>query len=605
MASANNKVDDTDVMAASVNDPELIAKTLSQGFPWLRFPPTLEAAYDRDRHRRLLPRAIAIGWYALGIYLTYSLSDYWLLPESVHQYTIAIRLLVVFPVICYLIWGSYQSWSAQTYLRLYVFAYFIGGLSVIAIILIARLQRVPIPYEGLVVTMMFGYLLLALPFYHVLLVSSLLLVIYIFAELFAGYPPGLLVFNCFFLLTANVIGAVGCYLQEQAQRRNYLNQCLVEISRDSAQEQSDAKTLLLATASHDLRQPLHAMTLFAENLEQNLPEGEQKNTARNLQASMQQLNQLLGSLLDISRLQVGVVEPQCRHFDPGPLLRQLVLEGQREGGCKLELNDNGPGKQSVFSDPVLFTRIIRNLIENAIEHAEATIVSVKLITQGDQVVVSVSDNGKGIPATELDNIFEEFHQLNANTKSGLGLGLAIVKQMANLLHVDLQVNSTEGKGTEFMICLPKGESLDSTQLQAVPHTESSIEAGRILMAEDSPDILSSASALVCSWGYQVDCAASVSQAMDLVAVNRYHAVISDYHFQEEETGESLVRRLRKQHYDLPVMILTADTHVQLDDPDLMPLQVCYKPLKPARFRMILNYLLSGASRPPSTAPADP
>lgn len=592
MTSSHKKTADLQVGDARADDSALIADTLERGFAWLRFPPALESAYDQDRHRRLLPRAIAIGWYALGIHLAYSLSDYLLLPEVVYPFTIAIRLLIMCPLIAYLIWVSYRSWSARAYLCLYAFGYLVSGLSIIAIILVARLQQVPIPYEGLLVLMMFGYLLLAIPFYHVLLVSAFLFSAYVLAEWLAGYPLESLIFNSFFLFTANVIGAVGCYLQEQAQRRNYLNQCLVEISRDTAQAQSDSKTLLLATASHDLRQPLHAMTLFAENLEQNLPDGEAKTTARHLQSSILQLNQLLESLLDISRLQVGIVEPQFKHFDPGPVIEQVVLESQRDGVTKIRINNHLAGQQAVFSDSVLFARMLRNLIENAMEHARATVVSVDVTLRAETVEISVRDNGKGIPAEALDTIFEAFHQLDSAPETGLGLGLAIVKQMANLLRIELEVSSVEDHGTIFTIRLPKGNQAVLRDFQDNQNISQTQCGGRILMIEDSPNVLSSASALVGRWGYQVDCAASVDEGLALLARGQYHVVISDYHFQEGVNGDSFVRSMRRQGYDLPVMILTADTHVQLDDSELMPVLVCYKPLKPARFRMALNHLFA-------------
>ena len=573
-------------------DELMAADTLRKGFPWLIFPSELERRYRNDRHPWLRSRVITLGWYAIAIHLAYCISDYLLLPESVHRISIAIRLLIVCPILLYSIWTSYRPWQPERFVHWYILVYTISALAIIGIILTARLQSIPIPYEGLLLMMLFGYLLTGIPFYPIIGASVLIFLAYLLAEIWSGYPIKELVYNAFFLLTANVLGAVGSYFQEHAQRTNFLNQYLIENSRDTAQHQSDSKTRLLAAASHDLRQPLHAMTLFAENLEQTLPDGEHKTAARHLKLSIEHLNQLLGSVLDISRLQVGIVEPIFKHFDLSSVIEQVVRETKRVDATEISIHRDGTAHYTAYSDVILFTRMLRNLIENGIEHACAKLILIELTHQDEGIEVSVCDDGRGIPEKELEHIFDEFHRLNRKPGTGMGLGLAIVKQMATLLAIKLSVTSVEGGGTKFSMLLPKGEQLNEEPDSEFDKPDRVRLGARILMADDSPSILSSASSIVAGWGYQVDCASSTAEALNLFKTNHYDLLISDYHFANGPNGGEFAWELRQSGYDLPIMILTADIHIKLDDPQLAPLLVAHKPLKPAKFRMMLNHLMA-------------
>lgn len=571
---------------------DMIAQALAEGFPGLRFEPSLEHSFFLDRHRWLITRAVAVAWYGLGMMLAYCVADYLFLPASVYPQSIAIRLLVIAPFILLVIVAAKRAWPPRIFLGVYFCAYLVGGMGVIWIIFISRLNAFQIPYEGLLLIMLFGYLIMGLPFRMVLGGSVFLFGLYALAEHQANLPLDRLVYNSLFILTANVIGAVGCYLQESYFRRNYLNQQLVEIARDDAQTQAESKARLLAAASHDLRQPLHAMTLFAESLEQRLPEGPERTTARHMQVSIHHLNRLLGSLLDMSRLQFGAIKPTYKRLELMTLIEQVAREVQHPDSTEVVI-ESTTRPCWVHTDDLVLTRILRNLLENAIEHADASRIVIRAESEEAGVCLCVLDNGKGIPESEYENIFKEFHQITQRPHRGLGLGLAIVRQMAALLDLEVRIDSSAGKGTTFSMILPKAEQLPERTGQVLRQLVNERSA-RILLADDSPDIRASTQTLLQAWGYDVHAVATAESVMAALAAEHYDLLITDYHFHQGEglTGGALAYQVRQQWPGLPIMVLTADTSIELDDPDLQPLMLSFKPVKPAKLRLVLNHLLN-------------
>lgn len=571
---------------------DMIAQALAKGCPGLRFEPSLEHSFREDRHRWLITRAVAVAWYALGMMVTYCVADYLFLPDSVYPRSIAIRLLVIAPFILLVILGARRAWPPRIFLGVYFCTYLVGGIGVIWIIFISRLNAFPIPYEGLLLIMMFGYLIMGLPLRMVMGGSVFLFSLYALAEYLAGLPLDQLIYNSLFILTANVIGAIGCYLQENYFRRNYLNQQLVEIARDDAQTQAESKARLLAAASHDLRQPLHAMTLFAESLEQRLPEGPERTTARHIQVSIHHLNRLLGSLLDMSRLQFGVIKPTYKRLELMTLIEQVAREVQHPDSTDVVI-ESTVRPCWVQTDDLVLTRILRNLLENAIEHAEASRIVIRVEGEDAGVTLSVLDNGKGIPEGEYENIFKEFHQITERPHRGLGLGLAIVRQMAALLDLEVRIASSAGKGTTFSMILPTAEQLPEGSGQILRQLDNERSA-RILLADDAPDIRASTQTLLQAWGYDVHAVATAECVPTALEAGHYDLLITDYQFAQGGglTGGALAYQVRKRWPGLPIMVLTADTTIVLDDPVLQPLVLSFKPVKPAKLRLVLNHLLN-------------
>lgn len=570
-------------------DSKMVSQTIQDGFPSLKFPLPIERAFDLVRYDTLIKRAPIISLYAVVMLLLYSLSDFVFLPESVHVISIGIRLFVVVPALIFIVWCSYRKWPYSIYQVLYTGTYCIAGLAVVTIIMVARIQHVPMPYEGLLLIVFLGYLIIGIPFFHALVVSVGLSFLYIGVEIAVDYPTRDLAYNAFFVLTSNAIGAVGCYMHERTQRLAFLNQLLVERSRDEAERENESKTKLLAVASHDLRQPLHAMTLFAENLENALVDAESKAKAQHIQASIRHLNQLLSSLLDMSRLQYGVVKPHLKGFDLLSLVEQVVRESHH-GHVLMEIEGHKKGAW-VKSDALIVARILRNLIDNALEHAQPTCVSIAFRNEKDHVTLSVTDNGVGISHQDIERIFEQFQQVKDRPKAGLGLGLSIVKQMSQLIGAELSVRSEIGQGTTFELVLPAFDrALDLSEMPSA-HDIEKVHQKRVLIAEDAPDVLTASSEMIRSWGYQVEAVASVEEAVQVLHDQSFDLIITDYHFAGQKDGIDLVRWMRAQNLSWPAIILTADTQIEFDETAMSPTVVAFKPIKPAKLKVMIRQLL--------------
>jgi len=582
-----------------------VKRDLATGFRYLRFSTPIEYVYQQYFHQWLLKRARPVGWISLIIFLCYSVLDYHLFPTFVSQWTIGIRLFFICPIILMVIWLCYQSVSNKLFFRLYSLGYFLAGLAIVAIIMAARLQQVYMPYDGLLLLFMFGYFVMGVPFSYVVVASWLIMLAYLAAGVFAGIASQEIIYNSFFLITANIIGGLGSYLQEKSQRRHFLGQLLLEFSHDKAEKESKLKTTLLATASHELRQPLHAMNLLAENLSDQLSNENQKSVMGRLQLSIKQLQDLLGSLFEISRLSVGVVKPRKKNIDCGSLTRMLVMEYQprcRDAG--IELVVKGDESLKVYTDPLLLTRILRNLLENAIKHSDASTLWVSLGLLNNQVMITVEDNGVGIADLQQDEVFKEFSSLSRHG-GGLGVGLAIVKQLADLLDITLHLKSSSGSGCAFSLMLPKSnaEPIDEGIDLFVP--ANSTQGGRRLMVvDDDLDILASMTSLIRGWGYEVIAFDSPEQALNSVLNEKPDVVIADYEYlnvNDNFNGAELIGLLRlRANQAIPALLLSANTELDLEAKLDKNSIVAYKPLKPAKLKLIIQHLLDMAEsvKPP-------
>ena len=575
-----------------------VKRDLAAGFRWLRFSSPIEIVYQQFFHQKLIKRGRPVGWISLAIFLCYSVLDYRLFPGFVSQWTISIRLFFVCPIIFMVIWLCYQPISSRLFFRLYSLSYLLSGLAIVAIIMAARFQQVYMPYDGLLLLLMFGYFVMGVPFYYVVVSSWLIMLVYLVGGVFVAIPSQEIIYNSFFLITANIIGGVGSYLQENSQRKHFLGQLLLEFSHEKAAQESELKTKLVATASHELRQPLHAMNLLAENLSGQLNETNQKDVMGRLQLSIMQLQELLGSLFDISRLSVGVVKPRKKVVDCGPLIRNIALEYQsRCSDAGITLVVKGEASLKVNTDPLLLTRITRNLLENAIKHSKASALTIRLKFLNDQVVVVVEDNGVGIADSHHNEVFKEFNSLSKHS-GGLGVGLAIVKQLSDLLDIHLQLKSSPARGCTFTLLLPKLNKQAYSDVAAfkdeVSKTTSANQRGkRLMVVDDDLDILASMTSLIKGWGYEVVAFDCPEQALNAALSKQPDAVIADYEYLNDSVnGAELIGLLRlRTERTIPSLLLSANTEVDLEAKVDENVVVAYKPLKPAKLKLIIQHLL--------------
>lgn len=369
-----------------------------------------------------------------------------------------------------------------------------------------------------------------------------------------------------------------------------------------------ARSRFLAAASHDLRQPMHALTLLVEALKEKIrPQaGEPLRLIEHIEASAHSMESLLNALLDLSKLDAGVVVARLECFKVGPVFERLARQfGPLAAEKGLQLRVHG-GKVAVYTDPVLLERILGNLLANAIRYTDQgrIVLGIRRV-QKDWVRFEVLDSGKGIPEAFRQRIFEEYFQLEnpeRDRDKGLGLGLSIVQRLARLLGSPVEVRSELGRGSSFSIrtvrCeLPAGR----TQEEAHRPDEILAPAGKaplVVFIDDDESILEAMAAVFEQWG--IELAADVDARdikEDLLELGRRpDAILSDYRLRDGHTGIDAIAELRAVFGpDIPAALITGDTAATtMQAINASGLPVLHKPLKPATLRAYLNHMLAGA-----------
>ncbi len=400
----------------------------------------------------------------------------------------------------------------------------------------------------------------------------------------------------------------------------------VTLEKISAEKANQEKSHFLAAASHDLRQPLNSMGLFLYALGQQLKSSSNGFTSHNehvsssglfnkIESSYSALKSLFDALLEVSRLDAGNVEinikPLCLKHIIAPISDELREQAKLKG---LQLSYNS-SNECVSADPVLLSRILRNLVGNAIKYTVQGEVTIIESINENTVTIEVIDTGIGIPANELDNIFNEYQQLANNRRDrseGIGLGLSIVKKMAHLMGSEIKVESTLGQGSCFSIQLPLCEAENdkdkTNRFFSIPNDGHSsyllpsqallsqtLHSKRILVIDDEQDILQAMSLLLSSWGYEVDCANSYRQALDAIQQHEPHLILSDYRLQDNMNGiQALLKLAALISEPVQAIIITGDT-----DPEILEhIQgngfVClHKPIDPKQLQKVLIRTLNG------------
>ncbi|KAF0103796.1 MAG: periplasmic sensor hybrid histidine kinase [bacterium] len=400
--------------------------------------------------------------------------------------------------------------------------------------------------------------------------------------------------------------------QRVAERTSALDQVNVSLlaQKRGAEEANQAKSRFLAAASHDLRQPMHALSLLVSALDDNLREHgeagdrwtETRRLADLIEASVRNMGNLLNDLLDLSRLDAGVIVPHpvCARVDE--ILDRLsarFLPLALKKGLRMRFVT---GHMEVETDPVLLDRILANLIDNAIRYTDSGGILVGTRRRaGGGARIEVVDSGIGIPGAMLERIFEEYFQLGnpeRDRDKGQGLGLSIVKRLADLLGCRISVRSRPGRGTHFSLELPPC----ATAAPAPARSEHAVEPaalpgrdGLVLLVEDDEVIVQAMRALFAQWGVPLITASGIEEALRaLDAAGRAPAlVLSDYRLPGGCDGIGVVARLRARYGgDMPAILVTGDTGEEaMRAVAASGLTLLHKPLHPAKLRALLSHVL--------------
>ncbi|MBC9249888.1 hybrid sensor histidine kinase/response regulator [Pseudomonas alcaligenes] len=371
-------------------------------------------------------------------------------------------------------------------------------------------------------------------------------------------------------------------------------------ARDAAQEANHSKDKFLAAASHDLLQPLNAARLLISTLrERCLPDAELTLVERAHHA-LEGAEELLADLLDISRLDQAAVRPDPAVYRLDELLAPLASEFQpvaEAAGLRLRLRLHAPAL-AVRTDLRLLSRILRNLLSNACRYTREGGVLLAARRRGEHVRLEVWDSGQGIPADQLQAIFQEFKQLElarGQERKGVGLGLAIVERIATILGCRVEVRSRPGRGSVFALEVPLAATseLPVKTERAEPSLGDPLPGRRLLVLDNEPSILESMAALLGQWGCQVLTAQDQTQALAVLQGQAPEVILADYHLDDGVTGCEVVQGLC-QHFsrDIPVVMITADRSERcLSELQHRNIPLLNKPLKPGKLRAVLSQLL--------------
>ncbi len=369
-----------------------------------------------------------------------------------------------------------------------------------------------------------------------------------------------------------------------------------------AENANQSKSRFLAAASHDLRQPVHALGMFVAAAKHSTSAQEHTAIIEHIGAAVGSLAALFDSLLDVSRLDAGILLPQIKTVMIAPILRKLSAEyGPEADAKKLRLRLRC-GDIAVRTDALLFERMIRNLVSNALNYTKHGGILVACRKRGANARVEVWDTGIGIAPEKQAQVFEEFYQIGnpeRDRRNGVGLGLAIVKRIAALLEHPLHLTSRVGRGTCFSIEIPiSGVSDNNTEssTQAVYNDETMLFGVVIVVIDDEADILAAVELLLKQWGCAVIAADSGAQAVEkLQAEDRVpDFILSDYRLRDGKTGISAIRELRSIFGTaVPALLVTGDTAAeQLRESMAMGLEVLHKPLNAEQLKQALITILA-------------
>jgi PAS domain S-box-containing protein len=346
-------------------------------------------------------------------------------------------------------------------------------------------------------------------------------------------------------------------------------------------EANRAKSRFLAAASHDLRQPLQALNLLNGAAQRNTEEDTVLRTiVERQQRALDSMSGLLNSLLDISKLDAGLVAPEIAHFavdDVFDRLRSDFEEQAREKGLDLVIEDC---RESANTDAGLLQQLLMNLTANALRYTPEGRVVVRCHREGSRLRFEVADTGLGIAPEEVDRIFDEFYQVDRGTRrpEGLGLGLSIVKRLTALLGLELDLTSVPGQGSVFRVSVPAGE-MPAARIPQRP-LSSPLPGTRVLIVDDEPAVANATSLLLEIEGFQVHIASSAHEAIASVDEHVPDVIVSDYHLRGGETGASVVAAIRRTlHADVPVVFVTGDTARAVTNHGLRNSQLLTKPLR--------------------------
>jgi signal transduction histidine kinase len=372
-------------------------------------------------------------------------------------------------------------------------------------------------------------------------------------------------------------------------------------ARDASEQANRFKTRFFTAVGHDLLQPLHAARLSASALAETERQVDHARLANRIEHALTTIEELLKSILDISKLEAGAITPSLQPLALEQLFSSLAVDIgplARLKGLDLTWRRNA---FAVMSDPLMLRRILQNLLANAVQYTEQGAIMLAARRRGPNVRIEVWDTGSGIPEAERQLIFEEFQRGPAAYRAdigGFGLGLSIVKRMADTLQHPINICSRVGRGTLFMVSAPFAATVDTrtmTNQKAGCDSAYGLSGTKILVIDNDPPVLDAMQTLLERWSCEARAVPDLAALDSLIGEGfRPEIVLADYHLNSGQCGLDAVQRLRSE-FDpqLPAVVVTADPSLTVADRvHAAGCEILLKPVKPAELRALMGHLLA-------------
>src|SRR5262245_47739074 len=382
-----------------------------------------------------------------------------------------------------------------------------------------------------------------------------------------------------------------------------------EIQEKSRQlaEASQHKSRFLAAASHDLRQPMHALGMFVAQLRSHMTSAEGSRLVDRIDDAITGMNEMFNALLDITKLDSGALTPTIAEFPIAELLGRIgsaFAPVAKEKGLSLVLVASSAW---VRSDPVLLERIVLNLVSNALRYTNAGGIVVGCRHRGAKLRIEVWDTGPGIPSEQHRKIFSEFYRLAGAAKvnqAGLGLGLAIVDRLCTLLDHPIELTSTLGKGSRFAVTVPTAAARVTARPKIEPPSQGTLDVARgklVVVIDNDARVLEGMGGLLSNWGCRVVTAATPEAALtDVSRIGRGarpDLIISDYHLDGGQSGITAIAKLREAYGVVPALVMSGDTAPErLREARESGHYLLHKPVQPIRLRAMVSHVLTKSKR---------
>lgn len=354
----------------------------------------------------------------------------------------------------------------------------------------------------------------------------------------------------------------------------------------TAESASQSKARFLASASHDLRQPIHTLSLFVTSLGMRPLDSKSQTIVGHINEAISILANQLDSLLDVSKLDAGVIDIRPKVINIRHLVERLAKEYEAiaaEKGLAFQYECACDG--AVETDELLLERIVRNLLENAIKYTDEGNIKVRLSLKADNYIIQVIDTGRGIPKQDLSKIFEEFYQVDnpeRDRTKGLGLGLAIVKRMTSLLEIDLDLESEQGTGTCFTLSLTAANAIPekATSARKISAPVRSWRDLSVLVIDDEESVRLAMQSILEEMGCTVKLTDSTQHAVQTATLEPVNIVLADFRLRGEDNGIQAIQAIRNIYPDMPALLISGDTDPKrIQDAAKANIELLHKPVK--------------------------